>query len=102
MVYKVIGIMSGSSLDGLDIAYIQFQETASKWDYEIIQTACYAFPGDLIDRLANATQLSAKDYLILHTEFGHYIGNQVNRFISEHGLQYQIQLIASHGHTSFH
>ncbi|PWT78363.1 MAG: anhydro-N-acetylmuramic acid kinase [Bacteroidetes bacterium] len=102
MVYKVIGVMSGSSMDGLDIVYVHFQETTGKWRYEIIQTACYEFTADWIDRLAKSTELSAKDYLILHAEFGHYIGSQVNRFISEYGLQYQIQLITSHGHTSFH
>ncbi|HEX4851362.1 MAG TPA: anhydro-N-acetylmuramic acid kinase [Puia sp.] len=102
MVYKVIGLMSGSSLDGLDIAFAQFQETEKKWKYGFIQTACYPFSPEWLEKLANATHLSAKDYLLLHAEFGHYIGSQVKRFIDENGLQYQVQLIASHGHTTFH
>jgi anhydro-N-acetylmuramic acid kinase len=39
---------------------------------------------------------------LLHTEYGHYLGVQVNRFIEENNLQFQVQLISSHGHTVFH
>ncbi len=55
-----------------------------------------------MQRLKNATALSAMDYQLLHVDYGHYIGKQVNRFIEENELQYQVALIASHGHTTFH
>jgi len=42
------------------------------------------------------------DYQLLHTSYGHYLGEQVTRFIQENNLQYQAQLIASHGHTTLH
>lgn len=102
MVYRVIGLMSGSSLDGLDIAYVHLHETAGKWSYEIIKADCYAYTREWVVRLMQATGLSARDYLLLHTAYGEYIGQLVNRFIAENGLQYQVQLIASHGHTTFH
>lgn len=102
MVYRAIGLMSGSSLDGLDIAFTEFHENAGTWNYEILETGCYPYTPDLMQRLKNATALSARDYLLLHVEYGHYIGKEVNRFIEENGLQYQVALIASHGHTTFH
>ncbi|HVT84201.1 MAG TPA: anhydro-N-acetylmuramic acid kinase [Chitinophagaceae bacterium] len=102
MVYRVIGLMSGSSLDGLDIAFTEFHENAGKWSYEIIKADCYSYSADWIQRLQNATTLSALDYLLLHVKYGHYVGKQVNRFIDENGLHYQVALIASHGHTTFH
>lgn len=102
MVYKVIGLMSGSSLDGLDIAFTEFHENGGKWNYEIIKADCYSYSADWIQRLQHATTLSALDYLLLHVDYGHYIGKQINRFIEENGLQYQVALIASHGHTTFH
>lgn len=102
MVYKVMGIMSGSSLDGLDLAFAEFQEVSGKWNFVIKAAACYPYPESWTERLRKATHLSAKDYLLLHTAYGHYIGSCVNQFIEEQGLAYQVQLIASHGHTVFH
>lgn len=102
MIYKAIGIMSGSSLDGLDIAYSEFQENAGKWNYEIIHADCYPYTDSWIEKLKGATSLNARDYLLLHVEYGHYIGQQVIKFIEEKKLQFNVALISSHGHTTFH
>lgn len=102
MVYRAIGLMSGSSLDGLDIVFTELHETGGKWTYEIIQADCYSYSDEWVDKLKTATSLHALDYQLLHTEYGHYLGEQVNRFIESHGLQYKVALIASHGHTTFH
>ncbi len=102
MVYRAIGIMSGSSLDGLDIAFTEFHEDAGKWNYEILQADCYSYPEEWTRKLKSATSLSALDYQLLHVDYGHYIGQQVNEFIKKNNLQFQVALIASHGHTTFH
>lgn len=102
MFYRAIGVMSGSSLDGLDIAFVEFQEQGGRWTFDIKEAACYAYADDWTKRLRGATGLPALDYQLLHTAYGHYIGEQVNRFIDEHRLHYQVMLVASHGHTSFH
>jgi len=102
MVYRTMGLMSGSSLDGLDIVFAEFQENGGKWNYEIIHADCYTYPAEWIERLKNATSLNARDYQLLHVDYGHYLGQQINRFIEENGLQYKVALIASHGHTTFH
>jgi anhydro-N-acetylmuramic acid kinase len=102
MVYRAIGLMSGSSLDGLDIAFASFHENAGKWNYEMLQADCYPYTPAWQQKLKTAIELPALDYLLLHTAYGHYIGEVVNRFIEKHQLQYQVSLIASHGHTTFH
>ena len=109
MVYKVIGLMSGSSLDGLDIAYVHLQERVAStkqasrsWEFELKHTACYPYPDGWKQRLAEAPALSAIDYQLLHVEYGHFLGEQVLRFTEEFGLHYNVQLIVSHGHTAFH
>lgn len=102
MVYKVIGLMSGSSLDGLDVAFVQLQENGGKWNYEILQADCFEYDGAWIAKLKNATGLSGLDYQLLHAEYGHYLGRQVNNFIVKNHLQHQVNLISSHGHTTFH
>ncbi|MDB5190860.1 MAG: hypothetical protein JWQ96_423 [Segetibacter sp.] len=102
MYYRAIGIMSGSSLDGLDLVFAELEETAGKWSYEIKAGACNPYNEEWLQKLSNATNLSAYDYLLLHTSYGKYIGRQVNQFIEENDLHHKIQLIGSHGHTTFH
>lgn len=102
MVYRVIGTMSGSSLDGLDIAFVELQQTSGKWSYELRNAVCYPYTKEWTDKLSRATSLNAFDYQLLDTEYGIYCGELINRFIEENNIQYQVQLIASHGHTTFH
>ncbi len=102
MVYRAIGLMSGSSLDGLDIVFAEFQEQGGKWNYEILEADCYAYTADWAAKLRGAINLSAKDYQLLHAEYGHYTGQQVNTFIDKYQLDYKVAVIASHGHTTFH
>lgn len=102
MLYRVIGIMSGSSLDGLDVAFAEFEESRGKWSFEIKAAKSFGYNDEWLDKLQNATTLSAYDYLLLHSSYGQYIGEQVNEFIEEFDLHHKVQLIASHGHTTFH
>ena len=108
MVYKVIGLTSGSSLDGLDIAYVHLQERLATrqapkgWDFELVKADCYPYSDDWRGRLGTARGLSALDYQLLHVEYGRYLGEQALRFVRENGLEYQVQLVVSHGHTVFH
>lgn len=102
MVYRAIGLMSGSSLDGLDIVFAEIHENGGKWSFEIQAADCYPYADEWVNRLQNATQLNAFDYQLLHVEYGHYLGREVNRFIEDNDLHYKVGLIASHGHTSFH
>ena len=102
MVYRVIGLMSGSSLDGLDIAFVEFTEQRGEWSFEIISADCLPYSSVWSDCLKSSINLNALDYQLLHTDYGHYLGSEVNRFIKEHSLDYKVALIASHGHTTFH
>lgn len=94
--------MSGSSLDGLDIVYTELHENGGLWSYEIIAANCYTYDNTWTERLKSAIALNALDYHLLHTKYGHYIGQQVNRFIDDNNLHYKVALIATHGHTTFH
>lgn len=102
MLYKAIGLMSGSSLDGLDIVFAELQETSGQWTYEILASACYPYPDEWAERLKNATSLNAVDYALLDVDYGHYLGKEIVRFIDENNLHFKVALIASHGHTTFH
>ena len=102
MVYHVIGVMSGSSLDGLDIAFVELDEQGGSWKYTIHETACVSYSSEWTELLSNPAKLSAYDFTKIHAEYGHFIGKEINRFILDKGLEYRVGLIASHGHTAFH
>lgn len=102
MVYRAIGIMSGSSLDGLDIVFASFEESRNAWSYEIKTAYTYEYNEDWQRRLRQSASLPAYDYLQLNAEYGKWIGEQINAFIETNALHHQVQLIASHGHTVFH
>lgn len=102
MVYHVIGTMSGSSMDGLDMAYCILEENGGRWSYEIKQAACAPFTAEWKHKLRHLQELSAKELMVTHTAFGRWMGEQINSFIEKHSLFHQIHLISSHGHTVFH
>lgn len=102
MIYRAIGLMSGSSLDGLDIAFITFHELGGQWSYTLQHAETITYTNTWAHSLKHAAQLSVYDYYLLHTQYGVWIAQQVNAFINKHQLQHQVQLIASHGHTVLH
>ncbi|HYK46264.1 MAG TPA: anhydro-N-acetylmuramic acid kinase, partial [Parafilimonas sp.] len=102
MVYRVIGLMSGSSLDGLDIVFAELEESRASWTYSIKAAACYDYDINWKQKLQSAKNLPAHEYLLLHVHYGKYLAESVNAFIKQNDLHHQVQLISSHGHTVFH
>jgi anhydro-N-acetylmuramic acid kinase len=100
--YKVIGLMSGSSMDGLDIAYCEIGAENGNYTYRILQTECAPFPARWKLRLEKLVLQNAITYIKTHTFFGHFIGERVKEFIDKHGIADELDFIASHGQTIFH
>ena len=98
--YFAIGLMSGTSLDGLDICYAKFQN-ATHWEFEILKTETIPYSLEWKNRLQNAILLSAEDLLALDKEYGFYLGEKTQEFISKNNIT-DLDFIASHGHTVFH
>lgn len=98
--YLGAGLMSGTSLDGLDIAFCSFQELEGTWKYDIINTSCIDFPLELKNRLKNAPKLTSEDLKKLDIDFGKWMGVQLINVTDE--LKIKPQFIASHGYTVFH
>lgn len=99
-IYKVIGLMSGTSLDGLDIAYCTIWKNQDKWEFEIKNTTSISYTNDMRKNLKNSIYLSAEDLLELHVNYGIWLGQRVKEFIRSFKLK--IDFIASHGHTTHH
>ncbi|PIF46749.1 anhydro-N-acetylmuramic acid kinase [Chryseobacterium sp. 52] len=100
MRFQAIGLMSGTSLDGLDICYAAFEKTHN-WDFQILKAETIPYSNNWEEKLRNAIHLSSEELLELHSEYGFYLGQKVKDFIDRNHLE-NIDLIASHGHTVFH
>lgn len=98
--YRVIGLMSGTSLDGLDIVYAEFAIDENGWAYTIHDTASIDYDHTWRQTLVDAINLSAKELEDLDLAYGRWLGHQVRAFIDTGKLN--PDLIASHGHTIFH
>lgn len=95
-----IGLMSGTSLDGLDICLAEF-EKKDKWHFQILKAETLPYSTEWENKLRNSIHLSVTDLLELHSDYGFYLGQKTKEFIEKHQLE-NIDLIASHGHTVFH
>lgn len=97
---KIIGLMSGTSLDGLDICFVDFKYENEKWSYEILKAESNSYPDEIKKRLAIAQNMSALEFAQFHSDYGLHLGAQVRDFISRNNIK--ADYIASHGHTIFH
>jgi anhydro-N-acetylmuramic acid kinase len=85
--FHAIGLMSGSSLDGLDICYVRFKVGDSSFAYEILQADCIEYSNEFRERLRNAPNLSAFEFAKLHTEAGNFFGKLTKNFIQKNKIE---------------
>ena len=100
--YKIIGLMSGTSLDGLDMAYVRFFGKPENPEYEILHTVCVAYDPVWREKLRGAYYLTAEGITALDAEYGRYLGVAVRNFAERYDISDQVDFVASHGHTVFH
>jgi len=98
--FDVIGLMSGTSLDGLDIAHCQFTLNNSAWTFQLLETETVSYTQVWLELLKEAPLLDGVSLALLHTSYGHWIGQTVDQFIKKYNIH--PRLIASHGQTIFH
>lgn len=98
--YRVIGMMSGTSLDGLDIAFCHFQKTLKGWDFSIHSAETIRYSSTWLRTLSSAHTLSGGDLVAADMSYGKFLGKTVLNFVEKRKLH--PDFIASHGHTIFH
>jgi anhydro-N-acetylmuramic acid kinase len=91
--------MSGTSGDGLDLAFCSY-EKSEQWEFEVIKAATIPFPEELGQSLQSAHLLDAESLEFLDIAFGRWMGQVVKDFCTQNALL--PDAIASHGHTVFH
>ncbi len=100
--YKIIGLMSGTSLDGLDIAYVRFWGATEHPKYEIVHAECVPYDAGWREKLRGAYYTTAEGITALDAEYGRLLGLMVRDFAQKYGISDDVDFVASHGHTVFH
>ncbi len=95
-----IGLMSGTSLDGLDMVYARFEFNDDGWSFEILDTQEVIYEASIVKKLAQAHLLSGLDLCLLDLELGKLFAGHCERFIQR--TNKKVDFIGSHGHTVFH
>lgn len=99
-VYKVLGIMSGTSLDGLDLAYCTFEVSDGRYSFNIETAATIPYPQEMEEELSHITKAGGQELSEAHVNLGLYIGREARKFMDMHKLN--PDLVSCHGHTVFH
>jgi anhydro-N-acetylmuramic acid kinase len=98
--YKVTGLMSGTSLDGVDMAFCTFSIKDGRWSYTLEKAETMPYPNEWKSRLSDLENGSALEFAKTDTEYGHYLGKITKAFHLNNKIR--PDFIASHGHTIFH
>lgn len=94
-----LGIMSGTSLDGIDMALCTFRGESRHFEYRILRACTIPYAPDFRKRLAGATELPAVEYARLDIALGQLMARHINHWLEKGDKP---DFIASHGHTIFH
>lgn len=95
---RVTGVMSGSSLDGIDLALCLFERDGKRWTFTIEKALTVPYEAAMRDRLLRATGADALELARLHRDIGVTIGTACRDLLKDR----KADLVASHGHTIFH
>ncbi|MDD4819803.1 MAG: anhydro-N-acetylmuramic acid kinase [Flavobacteriales bacterium] len=99
--YKIIGLMSGTSLDGLDMVYAIFTPKADGgWRYRIDKTHSVDYSPQMREKLKGSFYQTGEGLTVLDAEYGRFLGEKVKEFVQMYNLD--VDFVASHGHTVFH
>ncbi len=90
--------MSGTSLDGVDIALCDISTNS----YSVLDATTIPYPDTWRQRLSTLEKASALEYALANVELGHYLGQLVRDFMQHTSAKVQVEAVASHGHTIFH
>ncbi|HWR94820.1 MAG TPA: anhydro-N-acetylmuramic acid kinase [Flavobacterium sp.] len=99
--YNVIGVMSGTSLDGIDLANIHFKITENKWSFKILDFETIPYSKEWIEKLKSAVNFTEEKLSELNCNYTSLLANIISEFISKNKIQ-NLDAVCSHGHTILH
>ena len=98
--YNVIGVMSGTSLDGIDLVAVKFQFKNS-WDFKITHSETVSYSEEWYNTLKKLVTFSVEDLKKIDADYTKYLAGIIKNFITKNTLE-NIDAVCSHGHTALH
>jgi anhydro-N-acetylmuramic acid kinase len=99
----IIGLMSGTSKDGLDIAYVCFANNDGAYSFKLHEAETISYPIEILNSLNEIETLTARKIFHLDKIIGAFYASAVNNFMQKFNINPKdIEAIASHGQTIFH
>lgn len=99
--YNIIGVMSGTSLDGIDLAHIIFTIKDNLWSYQILESETISYSSHWINQLKNAVSFSEEQLAQLNIDYTQLLAKVITSFIEKNNIT-NLDAICSHGHTILH
>ena len=99
--FNILGVMSGTSLDGIDLAHLKFEIINGKWNFQILECETIGYNQKWIDQLKIAVGFSELELLKLNTDYTFLLGRIISDFIGKYKIE-NIDAVCSHGHTILH
>ena len=96
--YYVIGLMSGTSIDGVDLVYVNFSYKSS-WSFKIINSKTYKYDKEWQDILKNLSNKNIESIKQIDINYTKILSNYILEFIKEFSIK-KLDFISSHGHTA--
>ena len=98
--FYVIGLMSGTSLDGVDLVYVKFNQD-EEWNFEVINSKTYQYEDSVTELLTHISRKSLDEVKKIDIEYSKKLAILISQFIDEFSIN-KIDFISSHGHTAIH
>ena len=99
--YNIIGVMSGTSVDGIDLAHINFTIKEGKWNYQILESETISYSENWLNKLKVAVSFSKEELIELNEDYTELLGNIIKSFIERNTIS-NLDAVCSHGHTILH
>lgn len=99
--YNVIGVMSGTSLDGIDFTYLKFYKKDQKWNFEILNVETFSYNSNWKETLNSAFYLKKEELDVLNKNYTQFLAGQIQLFIDKNKIE-DVDAVCSHGHTILH
>ena len=99
--YNIIGVMSGTSLDGIDLAHVIFTIKNDTWTFELLECETIPYSNEWLHQLKSAIDFSKNELAVINKGYTKHLARVISEFINKHNIT-ELDAVSSHGHTILH